>query len=452
MNKSFFSKRSKHESMDEREIHIDVTKRYTMPNKLSFKYLPEGILIIAVDYANWLYLNNQLQKKIFSLLMDFSIEEVLMKMEDSGADMDDLIYVLTELEAKQFELKKHKRIGLDSLNLYLTNICNLRCKHCYMFAGAPMENELLTDEVLALLESFKYCGGSNLILSGGEVTERRDLKEIVTAANKLRLKTTLLTNGTVWSDDLLEYVSDKVAEVQISIDGYDEESNSKIRGAGNFNRAIDTVKRFYDKKVRITVAVTPAFPIDKEKYINYGKWLMDTFSEDNFNLKFSYELIAGRDYISTHVDNLLYRETIEEIVESIYPCNKSEKFALNHKNQYLFSNCGYGTPTIAANGDIYFCNRISDLKCYGNIRDKSFERVSLIAQQISKLSDVDNLTPCKDCDLKYICGGGCRIAYTPSLLNADPDTRVVFQREKCTEEDKMKLYKKMIAANDLFYW
>jgi len=286
--------------MDEREIQLDITKKYNIPNSLSRRYLPNGILIIAIDSANWVLLHNYEQEKIFNMLMTSSIEEVIAELDNPELHMDNLMHVLTELEAKQFESQKHKEQGLKNLNLYLTNRCNLRCKHCYMFAGTPLANELQTNEILTLLKEFRQYGGCNLILSGGEITERSDLREIITTANELHLKTTLLTNGTNWSDDLVEYIFDKVAEVQVSIDGYNEESNSKIRGVGQFQRALDTVKR-------------------------------------------------------------------------------------------------------------------------------------------------------KDCDLKYICGGGCRIAYVPSLLEADPDAVFVFQREGCTEADRMKLYEKMIAANDLFY-
>jgi radical SAM protein with 4Fe4S-binding SPASM domain len=321
-----------------------------------------------------------------------------------------------------------------------------------MFSGTPLENELQSSEVLDLLRAFQQHGGCDLTLSGGEITERGDLREIVATANGLHLTTTLLTNGTAWPTDLGEYIFDKVDEVQVSIDGFNEESSSKIRGAGQFQRALDTVKHFYDKEVRVTIAVTPIYPIDKSEYINFGKWLLGTFCSEKFNLKFSYELLDGRDYSLTHIDNEAYRKTIEDIVESIYPGNKLEKFALNHKNKILFSNCGYGALTIAADGGVYFCNRVPSLKCYGNIRDMTFEEIARLSDKICALSDVDNLSPCKDCNLKYICGGGCRIEYVPSLLQVGPNSRLVFQREECSEADRMKLYKRMIAANDLFYW
>lgn len=438
--------------MDDRELELDISKKYLIPHNLTYVKLPEGILVIAVDNANWLYLHNQEQEKIFKLLIDLSIEEVLEKMDGLCLNSDDLMSVLTELEAKQFESKKCKEAGIRSLNMYITNKCNLHCQHCYMSAGTQIENELQTNEILTFLEAFQKGGGCNLVLTGGEITERNDLKIIVTKANELKLITTLLTNGIGWSNKLIEEISSMVAEVQVSIDGYDEISNSRIRGPGNFSRALETVSQFNRQGVRVTVAITPEFPVNKEKYIIFGKFLLDTFDNENFNVKFSYELIPGRDYLSTHIDNQVYRNDVEDVVESIYPSNKLEKFALNHKNRFLFSNCGYGAPTISSDGSIYFCNRISELKCYGNIRDMSFEEFTLITERISTLSDVDNLMPCNECDLRYICGGGCRVEYTPSLLQTTLDTKASFVRQKCTEMDKINLYRKMILSNDFFYW
>jgi radical SAM protein with 4Fe4S-binding SPASM domain len=438
--------------MEERKLQLDVSKKYNIPGNLSSKHFHKGILIIAVDTANWIFLENEEQRKIFELLKNNSIEDILAQLDESDLSMNDLLYVLTELEAKQFEEHKYKESGLRSLNLYLTNRCNLRCKHCYMFAGSPLGNELSLTEIVNLLTKFKQNGGRNLVLSGGEVTERSDLRSIIAVANELHLITTLLTNGTQWTDDLIEYISDKVAEVQVSIDGYDEESNSKVRGNGHFQRALNTVKQLYDREVRVTVAVTPMEPIDKEEYIKFGKELMETFCNDNFNLKFTHELMEGRDYAATHIDNETYRKTIEDIVEAIYPSNKLEKFVINHKSKMLFSNCGYGALTIAADGGIYFCSRIAELKCYGNIRTVAFEDIIYLAERIRAMSDVDNLSPCKDCDLKYICGGGCRLEYTPSLIQAEPDSIMNFQREGCSDEYRMKFYEKMIATNSLFYW
>lgn len=435
-----------------REMQLDITKKYNMPNNLSREYLQEGILIIAVDMANWVLLRSKDQEKIFDLLSNFSISEVVDQLAEYNLSMDDLLHVLTELEAKNFEIEKYKEQGLKSLNLHLTNKCNLSCRHCYMFAGTPLVNELNLDEVIALLEAFQRNGGYNLVLTGGEITERADLREIITKANELELTITLLTNGTEWSNDLINYVSDKVAEVQISIDGYDEASNAKIRGIGQFHHALDTAKRFYEKGVRITVAVTPIYPIDELEYVNFGKKLMTMFCKDNFNLKFSYELLAGRDYSATHIDNEMYTRTIEAIVESIYPGNKLDKFVLDLKNEKLFCNCGYGALTVTADGGIYFCNRVSSVKCYGNIRKMAFEDIAQHADNISLLSDVDNLEPCRFCNLKYICGGGCRVAYVPSILHASPDSNLVFQRDGCSEEYRKKLLKRMIEANGLFYW
>ena len=434
---------------EERELILDVAKKYEFPIHLCRKYIANNILIISSENANWLLLHNKNQEEIFDQLVNNTIEFVLHNLSD--LDSEDFFHVLTEIEAKQFTSVKNKPIGFNNLNLYLTNRCNLRCKHCYMFAGKAVEDELTTKEIIKLLNDFNDYGGKNIVLTGGEITERKDLKEIIQFINKLGLVCTLLSNGTNWSDELISFVSDKISEVQISIDGYDEDSNARVRGMGQFQLALDTVNRFYNKGVRVTVAITPIYPIDRDKYIEFGNWLQNKFNNHIFNVKFTYEMLNGRDSKITDIDNEIYHKTISEIVNAISPENQIEKFSINHNNNKLFSNCGYGSLTVAANGDVFCCNRIHDLKSYGNIRSMNFRDVIASNQSIHELSDVDNLIPCKDCEIRYICGGGCRIDYVPELMKTDPFIKTSFQRIGCTEAYKEEFYNKMIEANHLFY-
>ncbi len=75
-----------------------------------------------------------------------------------------------------FVIKKIRSATEDfkHLHLYLTNSCNLRCPHCYMFSGSANFNELTTIEILKLLSDFKEVGGRNVSFSGGEPTMRSD--------------------------------------------------------------------------------------------------------------------------------------------------------------------------------------------------------------------------------------------------------------------------------------
>ena len=77
-----------------------------------------------------------------------------------------------------------------------------------------------------------------------------------------------------------------------------------------------------------------------------------------------------------------------------------------------------------------------------------------LSRKAMELSDINNLKPCCNCELKHICGGGCRITYFNELATCDNietfDVSKVPAR-KCDFENKMFYYEMMIKTNELFY-
>ena len=132
-----------------KQTEISLDKVYKMPVKLTTIRYEGKILIIANDTANWIVLENERQQRFFELLKSHSLKDALYLF---NGDMSDAQGVVVQLEARQFENTEVKRVSGDRLHLYLTNACNLRCPHCYMYAGKQFENELTTDEIKKLLK------------------------------------------------------------------------------------------------------------------------------------------------------------------------------------------------------------------------------------------------------------------------------------------------------------
>ena len=144
-------------------------------------------------------------------------------------------------------------------------------------------------------------------------------------------------------------------------------------------------------------------------------------------------------------------------MSEISPFSSEEGFAIDHRNNTGFNNCGYGGLTISVNGDVYGCNLINLCALQGNIRDDKFDDILQRMNKIIAFSNIDNLYPCCECELKLLCGGGCRIKNFSRLVNLnwkDLTPEKTFIREltiECTVEDKEKIYRTMILSNRLFY-
>ena len=93
----------------------------------------------------------------------------------------------------------------------LTNACNLRCKHCFSFAGERLEDELSIDEIKKVLGDLQNLGTMESDVGGGEPLLRPDLLQVLNAAQSLDFEMVILTNGTL----LDEATAKKLAEYSV---------------------------------------------------------------------------------------------------------------------------------------------------------------------------------------------------------------------------------------------
>lgn len=222
----------------EKEISLETS--FSLPEKISYINYDGRIIAIAVDMANWIMLNNDTEKRFFELLhQHHTIQNSILLANPTEEEISN---VLTQIVAKDFLNQVTVSKTPDSfLQIYLTNACNMKCPHCYMYAGTKYDNELSFSEIENLLKVFSRHHGKSVIFTGGEISLRKDLKDILSAAKSQGLRVEVLTNGISWSSEMYDWAAPLIDQVQVSVDGYDENENSKIRGAGNFSKAISCV-------------------------------------------------------------------------------------------------------------------------------------------------------------------------------------------------------------------
>lgn len=426
-----------------KEVEIDITRTYKIPSKVVIRKHNGMYLIIYTEGILWLVLENDDELQAFKMFQNgHSIEEVLDKVDE-----DAVISVITQIEAKNFENPINNDRTERDIYIYLTNNCNERCRHCYMYAGDMKYEELSPEQWIKVLDNFKRCGGNGVTFTGGEVTVYKGFELVVRHAHELGLQVTVLSNGILWSDKLIKELHDCIDEIQISIDGYDRESYYKVRQFDGFDKAIQCVKNFSMFGTKVSIAVTPLFEnlVDfVTRFEPFARKLIEEFPD--IFIKMNLELIQGREVHITQEENKKYKQILREMVERLYPEFYTETFVLNYENHILRRNCGFGEISIAANGDVFWCNRIHELKSTANVLKMSFKELFEVSDRIIKNTSVDNTTGCKDCDIKYICGGGCRMKYDGI---SDVDTHV--GEWNCVCDGKNPIYDKMINSNEFFF-
>lgn len=440
------------------QIDIDINKSYDIPKDVVKITYGGKYLLIVPSAANWIVLDTYQQLQIFDCFMQGqSIKQIMSYLRYDETDVN---YVVTQLEARRLCTKKVKSsIEKErSLHLFVTNRCNLRCPHCYMFSGESQENELSTEEVIRLIMDYKTVAkGKRITISGGEPTARNDLDIIVQTAFELGLEVMLLTNGSTMESDRIEKLSKYISSIQISIDGFSEESNSKIRGSGNFFKALSTLDQFVSLGIESSVAITPSLELLKEHmddYVLFANKLIEKYIDYPFSVKFTEELSSGRNINPTNQQNDEYSTLIIAIQNKIYGVeNDFANFVHTMKNDVIRDNCMFGVFSIASNGDVYYCPEINKLKPYANIRKTPFDYIYREAIKAEKATSVTRLLPCKECELLYISGGGCRIEEFPNLANiySFEKNKMKILPRKCSKKIKETFYNLMIRSNEYLY-
>jgi len=146
-----------------------------------------------------------------------------------------------------------------SVDIDITNECNLRCKYCYHFTGpGDVQEDVPTDEWLHFFEELGRCAVMDVYLGGGEPFFREDLKELIDGVIKNRMRFKLLSNGTLITDEIASYIAStrRCDSIQVSIDGGSPQTHDLSRGKGNFDRAVAGINALRRHQIPVTVRVT----------------------------------------------------------------------------------------------------------------------------------------------------------------------------------------------------
>lgn len=432
--------------------------RLIFPDEIIFRPCEDCWLVVAVPAANWLVIKTDFQKQLLQqLIHGHTVGEVFTSI--STPDEQSLFrQLLAAITARSFAgintpPETQYLEGYRMLNIYLTNACNLRCDHCFMHSGKPLKNELPKSEWLRILSEFKENGGQSVTFSGGEPLMNPDFDEILIHASTIGLETTVLSNGILWTKERIEQLSPYINQIQISIDGFDETSNAKVRGKGHFDRVVHNVILFANTGVRTSVATTFTFQnLQQDAAERYQQMVSHIKSECQYPVffKLSKKVLQGRNTHYTEAQNKEFFQRILEIERTIDPDAQYNNFMEGHTPNLIERNCGFGGISIGADGEVYYCNRISEVESYGNIKGQPLKPFMEQGHQIHLQTSVDHLSPCNTCHLRYICCGGCRIdecIFQGKLKSHQGPLLQV----KCNDEYIHRLERKMIDSYRFYY-
>lgn len=152
--------------------------------------------------------------------------------------------------------------SLKEIYFYLTDICNLKCCHCWIepaYQTLPNLETLLDTLVFkSILEQGKALGLEGVKFTGGEPLLHPYIKEFIEICASENIAVTIETNGTLCDKNFVDDIApiSNIA-LSVSLDGATSSVHEKIRGVqGSFALAIQGIKNLVEADIRPQIIMT----------------------------------------------------------------------------------------------------------------------------------------------------------------------------------------------------
>jgi len=303
------------------------------------------------------------------------------------------------------------RLNLFPFNAYLnvTDHCNLACRHCYYGSHPGLGHGVSNTDLFLIVSSLKRAGITNLVVSGGEPLTRPGVEKVFEFIHEQEFReVTLLTNGIPVTDRNAAVIAKCANTVHVSLDGATDELNAVIRGKGNFQPAVDGIKKLKQAgvgKIRVVTNINSA----SINHVSEMKALCESLDVEMAHNIFAEVGRANKHRYLTPSQSQLIRFFLAEAAS--INCDVSADSPLSLGVSAGVS-CGSGTNLISVDcrGDVFPCHllhrdelRIGNLLCQPNLLEMM--RTSPVASQ-SRARTVEART-CHGCSVEHFCKGGC---------------------------------------------
>ena len=290
---------------------------------------------------------------------------------------------------------------IKSINLEITNICNLKCSICDIWKNKNWS--FLDEKNINNILSSKYINKDlDITITWWEPFLNTDINNIVKSINTLWFKVnTISTNWTFYNklEKLLSFCNTNnfiLPNIHISIDWLEDKHELQRWVKWSFRQSINTIiklkKRFKDINIKIKYTITKNNISDiKKVYILSKRLLVDI----SFKIVENDEFYTNRISKTNLIDNDK-KNDIVNILKSIYKNNDYINNLIFYiQNDKLNFKCT--TPSdnlfIMADWETYCCTKY---KSIWNIKKEKIDNIINNLSHMDIISTVDNIN-CSKC-------------------------------------------------------
>lgn len=381
--------------------------------------------------------------QIYPLKSNDLICDFVRSIEQNGIEKTKLLYSVEDFhtlydyisnQIKTSPKTLRAKSGTDNANLDFSSVilpisgkCNLKCPYCFAQTDNGFQFKDYTYKDIDCVIDFLVKKNNdfnkviNIAFFGGEPLLKFDsIKYTVQLLKekypKQKVAYSITTNGTIFNDEIINFLKDNHVAILLSMDGPENEFNLRRfrNGKSSVNRVLKNINLLKENGLSVDLRAT---------MVSNNPYVVETFDffenlNCPFNIVFAYfsENKSFNKTIKRDFDELkLIEEQLSKLID-YYRNRMREKKRVFSKIipniintlqyrivQELPCSAGKSFFTITSNGDIYSCSHFMNDSsyCIGNISTGITKYDKYVPVE------VDEIEECAKCWAKYLCNGGC---------------------------------------------
>lgn len=323
------------------------------------------------------------------------------------------------------------------MTINLTELCNLRCSYCFYSGQFPEKRthssisssfediKKAIDFFIPRLDKKKVC---NFNFYGGEpFIEFNKLQKSIIYLKNIhgnKVNVTVTSNGTLITDEIIDFLKKENITIAISIDGPKEihdENRRYQNGKGSFEDVFKLIKKlhnkhnkYFTKRVAFSIVITRATnPRELLDFFNENAYL---FNKHTIKIVFenqSEQRICSQpngvsyylsDFLDIYKESIINKKYKFNVLDLLFKNQLYDVFYKKKKYHNYYSRiCIPGNARVFVDSHMNFfaCESMDGNYCLGNIKEgfdiKKIKKINIEYLRIMKKY-------CSSCWIKSVCG------------------------------------------------
>lgn len=311
----------------------------------------------------------------------------------------------------------YEKISVSSVLIEVTNVCNMRCTHCYNSFDRETYQKfcyMSLEKIKCIIEKCISYELNKLYISGGEPLCHPNITKIIElCGNYPDIYFTITTNGLLLTENIIKQIEkyDNIC-VQISVDGLSKDVYEAQRGAGTFEKFKHVLELLISSKIKYLTARTCVTKLNYREISQIYEYLL------NHNIMPSFLFVnqmgnaaKNWDILSLSMSNQL------KVLNDINVLNK--KYSQTITPPEPVSTCNFTENVEVKSMLIKYDGNVAPCQYFysdniGNIFEKDISEILNYQNLISyyelakhRKEILDLCSTCSNCKIKKICSYGC---------------------------------------------